>query len=270
MSANYARLLADGVGAWLQYEQACGHIGLFSERYLAHPIGNILSGQTGNRVHAEYEHPVLAPLTPGAGRRPAIDFAVCEPYPTVRIAVESKWVGTTAPSFEDILWDLIRLELLVHESNAVGLFVLGGRRRELHKFFRQTSLYDASTDHKRKPLLRHDAGGNHTITIGPTDRARTPCLESIFDRYTSLAFPTKIRTARVAPFPLLQNTDGFQTYVWRIVPIEARATILGSEMKKTFPRPKASKAEVGAILAARPSSLRPSLSAASRRAAKRR
>jgi hypothetical protein len=46
---NYARLLADGVGSWLQYEHACGHSGLFSEKYLAQPIGHILSGRSGNR-----------------------------------------------------------------------------------------------------------------------------------------------------------------------------------------------------------------------------
>jgi hypothetical protein len=57
---DYAKLLAHGVGSWLQYEHACGHSELFSEKYLAQPIGNILSGQTGNRARAEFTHPVLS------------------------------------------------------------------------------------------------------------------------------------------------------------------------------------------------------------------
>jgi hypothetical protein len=229
MPTNYGRLLADGTGAWLQYEHACGHIELLSERYLAHPICNILTGQTGNRARAEFEHPILAPLTSAPGRRPAIDFVVCDPYPTVSIAVESKWVD---------------------HSNASAFFLLAGQRRDLEAFFSQSAFYDVATDANRKPLLRHDTGGNHTISIGPVNRVRTPFLEMYFTRYSTLEFPRKIRTSRTAPFPSLQNTGGFQVYVWRIIPIEGRSTILGCEMIKHFARPKATKAEVQAILAA--------------------
>jgi hypothetical protein len=66
------------------------------EKYLAHPIGNILSGQSGERTIAEFVHPVLAPMAHGPGRRPAIDFAVCDPYPKIAVGVESKWIGRAA------------------------------------------------------------------------------------------------------------------------------------------------------------------------------
>jgi hypothetical protein len=251
MPVNYARLLADGVGAWLQYEQACGHVELFSERYLSHAIGNILSGQSGNRARAEFEHPVIGPMTSGRGRRPAIDFVVCEPYPTVTIAVESKWVGTTTPSIEEILWDLIRLELLVHQSNARAFFLLAGKRRFLEAFFAQPSLFDASTDSTRKPLLRHDIGGIHTVTIGPLNRVRTPFLSDFFEKYRELPFPNRIRMSRSLPFLPDQTTDRYQVYVWQIVPIEGRQTSLGSKLSTVFPRKKATREEVASLLALR-------------------
>lgn len=239
MPIDYAKLLAHGAGSWLQYEQACGHIGLFSEKYLAQPIGNILSGQTGNRVHAEFEHPVLAPLMAGRGRRASIDFAVCDPYPQITIAVESKWIGRSTPDMGSILWDLVRLELINHHSNARAIFALGGRRRDLDRFFSQPDLYSASTNRRRLPLLRYDTNALHTVSIGPVDRVRTPYLSSEFERYPNLAFPSHIRTRRTAPFPALQTSDRFQVYAWEVRSLPRRATFLGGDMSQIFPRPLA-------------------------------
>jgi len=147
---DYARLLTQGAGAWLQFEHACDRGGLFSEKYLAHPIGQILSARSGNRAIAEYKHPVLAPLAKGAGHRPEVDFVVCEPYPRVSIAVESKWIGRTKPSLQSILWDMIRLELLAHQEKARCFFVLGGKRADLDKYFANEVFSGAST----KPQYR--------------------------------------------------------------------------------------------------------------------
>src|SRR5262249_8205570 len=132
---NYARLLTEGVGSWLHFEYLCDRSGLFSEKYLAHPIGQILSARSANRTIAEYKHPVLAPLAKGAGRRPEVDFVICESYPTISLAVESKWVGQSEPSVESILWDLIRLELIAHQEEARCFFVLGGKRSALETLF---------------------------------------------------------------------------------------------------------------------------------------
>jgi hypothetical protein len=233
---NYARLLADGVGSWLQYERACGHSGLFSEKYLAQPIGHILSGRSGNRTLAEFTHSVLAPRTRTAGRRPAIDFAVCEAYPSVAIGVESKWVGTTLPSIENIAWDLIRLELLAYHESARCYFLLGGKRKDLERLFGLAGFWNVATDRKRKPLLKHDASGEHTITIGPIDRARTPMLEDVFERYADLSFPSRIVTHRSTPFPVDQIKDGYQVYVWQIRSAQPRTTFLGGNMRQYFPR----------------------------------
>jgi len=124
---DYAKLLTQGVGAWLHFENACGRSELFSERYMASPIGQILYARSGNRAHAEVKHPVLEKLAKGPGRRPEIDFVVYDRHHKVSIAVESKWIGSTTPSIKSILWDLIRLEMVAHHEKSRSFFVLGGQ-----------------------------------------------------------------------------------------------------------------------------------------------
>ena len=122
-----ARKLTVGIGSWLQFEYHCHRSELFSEKYLSVPIGQLLNAYYGPHVYAEIRHPVLAPLAKGRGRRPEVDFAVLNPFPKFLIAIESKWASeqTTADS---ILWDLIRLELIAHASNAQAFFILAGKK----------------------------------------------------------------------------------------------------------------------------------------------
>ena len=236
---NYARILSGGVGAWLQYEQACNHSALFSEKYLAHPIGNILSGQSGERTIAEFVHPVLAPMTHGPGRRPAIDFAVCDPYPKIAIGVESKWIGSAALDVGSILWDLVRLEILAYQEQARCFFLLGGRRRDLERLFAAPAFHNAATNRTRRPLLRHETNGMHPINIGPVDRAKTAYLEDVFERYPDFEFPSALITRRSAPFPGQQIKSGYQVYVWEVRSVPKRTTFRGGAMKLYFPRPPA-------------------------------
>jgi hypothetical protein len=168
---DYAKLLARGVGAWVQYEWACDHSGLFSEKYLAQPIGHILAGQSKNRASAEYTHTILSAHIKGPGKRPAVDFVVFSKYPKIEIAVESKWFGKTSVPVEDIVWDLVRLELLAHEG-ARCFFVFGGKRRNLSKLFSSQAFAKGTTNRQRRPFLRHDSNVVHTISIGPIDKKK--------------------------------------------------------------------------------------------------
>ncbi|MBP1861576.1 hypothetical protein [Rhizobium herbae] len=165
---NYARLLCEGVGSWLQFEHACDRSGLFSEKYLTQPIGQILSARSGNRVRAEYVHPVLSELAKGPGRRPEIDFVVCDPYPSITIAVESKWIGKTKPSVDKIFWDLIRLEMLAHHSKARCFFVLGGMRSDLNSYFKHKLFSGIEPGEQTRPLLRTDINNAHRTALVPT------------------------------------------------------------------------------------------------------
>jgi hypothetical protein len=222
---DYARLLTEGVGAWLQFEHACDRSGLFSEKYLTLPIGHILSARSGNRALAEYKHPVLASLARGAGRRPEIDFVVCNKYPKIAIAVESKWLGRTRPSVQSILWDLIRLELVAHHDKARCFFVLGGKRADLEKLFSIETFSDALTKPSR-PLLRHLNNVLHKTNLVPTDRVRLRLLKALFAPYLQYEFPQRIITRRSAPFPSDQRASKFQIYTWEVFSAVNRETFL--------------------------------------------
>jgi hypothetical protein len=219
---NYARLLTEGVGSWLHFESACDRSGLFSEKYLTHPIGQILSARSGNRALAEYKHPVLAPLAKGAGRRPEIDFVICESYPTVSVAIESKWIGKSEPTVQSILWDLIRLELVAHHDKARCFFVLGGKRSALERLFARDTFSDALSKPHSRPVLRYKDNVLHKIDLVPTVPIRIPLLKTLFFPYQDAEFPHKIITRRSAPFPPDPKSNHFQVYSWEILAAERR------------------------------------------------
>lgn len=221
---DYAKVLTGGVGAWLQFEQACDRTGLFSEKYLTHPIGQILSARSGNKTFAEFKHPILAPLAKGAGRRPEVDFVVCDPYPKIKLAVESKWIGGSKPTVQSVIWDLIRLELLVHHEGARCFFILGGKRSDLEAFFEVESFSDGSSKPQRKPLLRHDNNSFHRTNLVPTVSSRVPALKALFAPHLDMEFPHGIITRRTKPFPPDQKLNSFQVYAWEILSLARRDT----------------------------------------------
>lgn len=208
-----ARKLAEGTGAWLQYQYACHNSGLFSERFLAEPIGRILASTTTGRVIAEHPHPILAPLAIGPGAKPCVDFVVQDPYPKVRVAVESKWLGQTKPSVSSIMWDLIRLEMIAHADGADCFFVLGGMKRSLDAYFLQSTF---SAKHPHGPVLHAYKNFKLQVTLTATVPHRIAIMKKLFEKYQDIAFPHKIIARRTDPFPLDCKSNQYQIYVWHI------------------------------------------------------
>jgi hypothetical protein len=222
VTLNLTRLLTEGTGSWLHFEFACNRSGLFSEKYLTVPIGQILSAWGGSRVVAEYRHPILSPLAQGRGGRPEVDFVIFGEYPRIRYAVESKWIGRTTPSAESVLWDLIRLEMIAHSEKAECIFVLGGQRGALNAFFNSDKFYGARKPHQFRPLLRVNSNAIHSFPLVPTIPYRIDMLRSIFADYQSIAFPHKITTRRSAPFPPEGGLNQYQVYAWKVSSPECR------------------------------------------------
>jgi hypothetical protein len=48
------RSLSEGISSWLTFEKCSGREGLFSEKYMALPISQILAHHFGNSVEAEH------------------------------------------------------------------------------------------------------------------------------------------------------------------------------------------------------------------------
>ena len=216
MAIDFAKLLTTGVGSWLGFESACDRSGLFGEKYLTSPIGQILAARTGNRAIAEWPHPVLAPLATGRGRRPEVDFVVRDRDDKMLLAVESKWAGRTLPNTSAILWDLIRLELVASATGARCIFVLGGPRHRLAKVFEDPAFADTSARPHRKPVLRPDKNVRHSVPLVPTVPSRVPIIKNLFKRHQDFGFPEKIVTRRTAPFPVDPKPRHYQVYAWEI------------------------------------------------------
>jgi len=220
---NLARFLTHGVGSWLRFESACNRSGLFSEKYLAAPIGQILNARLGARVIAEYKHPVLAPLMEGRGRRPAVDFIVLGQRPQIRVAVESKWIGKGASNVQAIIWDLIRLELIAHAEGAECFFILGGRKRHLAALF-ENPVFARSRVWQGGPLLETTHNQMHKVPLTPVVRHRIATLKAIFRDYQNFAFPEFIVARRSAPFPEECTSLMHQVYTWKISSARKRTT----------------------------------------------
>lgn len=214
MAVDYAKLLTRGVGSWLGFESICNRTGLFSEKYLAQPVGQILAAHNGNRVIAEYTHPILSSLTSGGGRRPALDFAVVDENNEPTIVVESKWIGRSVPSVESIAWDLVRLALM-SQRGARTYFLLAGPRNAVAKLFADADMMGSSVKPQR-PLLRHDSTGRLETDLTPNHRVRIDMMKRLFSKYPHIVVPQSIVTQCRAPFPPDAKPRQHQVLVWEV------------------------------------------------------
>lgn len=215
---DFAKVLTGGIAAWLEFERACDRSGLFSEKYLASAVGQILGARTGNRVEAEFTHPVLAPLKQGPGRRPQVDFVVRDENAKIVLAVESKWAGRTSPSTKDILWDLVRLELIAHHENARCIFLLAGTGAKLKAIFGDPAFSDAETKPHRRPVLRHENNAVHVTPLVPLVPVRFDMLKKMFEPYREFRFVEHVTSRRTAPRPEVAKSREYQVIAWEILP----------------------------------------------------
>jgi hypothetical protein len=221
---DLARLLTEAVGSWLNFEWCCDRSGLFNEKYLSVPIGQLLASRHQAVVRAEFNHPVIAPAMKGPGRRPQVDFAVCDPYPSVKVAVETKWIGKGRINVTDIIWDLIRLELIAYSSDAQCVFLLAGKRRDLIKLFNSSDFAGPRDAPYRRPILNVGNNSLHDLWLVPRDNYRVDLLRSLFESLQDKQLPQKIVTRRTSPFPTGDRSKQFQVYAWLVQCARKRQT----------------------------------------------
>jgi hypothetical protein len=214
---NSAKRLAMAAGAWLQYEFACHRSQLFDEGSLVAPISAALNTIYKQNLHTEFLHPILAPLKSGPGRRPELDFAVVGTYPQIVCAVETKWVGADGIKIEDIVWDLLRLELVAHQAKADAFFVLAGRRKHLKALFASKAFLGK----KRKPsspfrtILKMRSQPRTGIRHPAPERERL--FQRLFTNYQDVSFPDALVSSVPERYPDVCPNFQYQAYAWRIV-----------------------------------------------------
>ena len=118
--------LVNGISAYLEYQFQCGKGKLFSEKYLAEPIGNILQSAFDYQVFAEYNHPYIKNIS-NKGRPIQIDFVGLDENDKIVVALETKWFGKRELDNEEWLWDCYRLALISAENpDSLCLLIASG------------------------------------------------------------------------------------------------------------------------------------------------
>jgi hypothetical protein len=191
---------------------------LFNERYLSTPISNALHSLYKEQVRAEYLHPILAPVKTGPGRRPEIDFALVRDFPNVSCVLESKWVGSNSLTAADILWDLLRLELVAHNTKAPAFFVLAGRRKHLESFFQSRAFMGEITSRgKYRRLLKLDRRRNGNIRVDTPNKDRAAMFKKLFIDYQGVSFSSQITTSSPQRYPENCPMFQYQAYAWQVL-----------------------------------------------------
>lgn len=182
------------------------------------PIANALFAIYKQEVRSEYLHPVLGAIKTGPGRRPEVDFAVIDRYPDLSCVVESKWLGPNGLTVEDILWDLLRLELITHTTKAPAFFLIGGRRKHLERFFQsKTFLGTANARGTLRRLLKLGAERQTRIRVDSPTLDRRDVFVKLLRPYQNLSFSCFVTTSSSFSYPQHCPNFQYQTFVWHVL-----------------------------------------------------
>jgi hypothetical protein len=230
-----ARKLSEGIASWLHFEFQCGRANLFNEKYLSNPIGQILTSIYGAKVVAEVNHPVLTEHMMGRGKRPKIDFAVIKDYPEIFVAVETKWIGKSAVKVDDIIWDLIRLELISDKNGADAYFILGGQQKKLQALFTSEAFLAPQQNRSPRPVLKTGEYQSMGLRLDNPPTSRIETIRSLLNKYPSVEMPAGISTGKPCIYPKQCNQNTYQVYVWKVAARKNRESFLAKEHKYYSP-----------------------------------
>lgn len=212
---NVKRKLSEGVASWLMFEFHSNRAQLFGEKYLTTPIGHILSGIYGNQVVAEYSHPILNEHKTWPGRPPQIDFAIRN-NGQVEVAVESKWISNSQLDVGDIIWDLIRLELLHYHFKTKCFFVLGGKSIKIQELFQSNRFQEPRDNGRKRPVLRLKKERKPAIRIDSPPATRASLIKARLRQYPNILMPSSIVSGYPDFYPEQCRNQDSKVYVWEI------------------------------------------------------
>ncbi len=213
---NLPNKIVIGLNAWLTFEQMCEREPLFSESYLAFPIGQLLNARYGAFLVAEHLHPVLAPLKTGRGDKPRFDFAVLREDKTIALAIETKWLSSSKTLQRDIVRDLIRLELVAHADNSEAWLIVAGLADEFRGLVENPKFQGHPNHIGSKPILPFGYSRNGRLRLNPPAKFRREMLTSALEPFHGIELSDCIHVTRFGPYPSEPVARGYVTYMWRI------------------------------------------------------
>lgn len=209
--------LSEGLSSWLTFEHHAGRDELFSERYLALPIGQILQRCMSGKVTGESNHPVLS--TPGkTGRPPQLDFIVTDAAGKVVLAVESKWAANAGVSVADVLWDCIRLELAAVHYECDAVFILAGTRKQVDTVLKSPSFSTRNSRLEPTYVLNLHGSGKHSVKINSFEGAYSAPLHKVLRTYPTVSWPSELVCGSGTQVPKQASAGSYTAVVWHIAP----------------------------------------------------
>ncbi len=151
------KTIADSIGHWLNHEYLCKQSFLFSEKYLVVPISQYLKSRYSDKLRVEYPHPILKESKSQRGDVPRVDYMILggnrENIKKYEFAMETKWISNRQKNINyiGIIRDIVRLELIVHQYNASGYFLIAGNTNKINSL-RKTNDYKYLQIFDNKPI----------------------------------------------------------------------------------------------------------------------
>ena len=218
--ATELRKLVEATASYMRFEQLCHRTELFSESYLAHPIGQFLLARHGSNVRSEWPHPILSEGKTGPGRRPAVDFAVlAEDRKTPAIAIEAKWLGSANDILEQIVRDIIRLELLVWKYKTEAYFLLAGTRRKADALFAKKSALPHPTQPGSHEFLPLGSGEQSWIRLENPAKFRQALIARAIRPFEGMNvdIPAGVSVSACGLFPVDAPRNQCCVIGWRVM-----------------------------------------------------
>lgn len=209
--------IGEGLASWLNFELRAGHKSLFCESYLAYPLGQLIPYRYPGQVMTEVEHPVLADIMNGPGKRPCIDYVINKRDNIYDLAIETKWVSKSPTLLRDILRDIIRLDLLIPNYAKEGILICAGKNRDFNELFND-SRFKPYGDLKSKHLLPINKQTETSLRFVPIPKFRESLLKEVLTVYKDkdLMISKSIRTQLSGPYLKEAKSSQYKVYVWRI------------------------------------------------------
>jgi len=208
--------LSEGVSAWLTFEKHSGREGLFSERYLALPISQILTNHFSGNVEAEHNHPVLS-KEKRRGRPPQIDFIVRDKK-KITLVVESKWIGATTVKVSDVIWDCVRLELAANHYQCDSLFILAGEKGKIDKTLESKAFNPNSSRGNPSRVLGLYGTGRLSVNIQSPKKFFGPALHDYLKSYPRISYPRSFVCGTGVQTNKNADLNTYIVAVWHIRP----------------------------------------------------
>jgi hypothetical protein len=207
---NVQRRLAEGTSSWLLFEFHCKRGDLFSEKYLTVPVGQILTGLFPGQIKSEVNHPLLL-KTSRVGRPPQLDFVIVKDG-IWQVVIETKWVGKTEITVSQIIWDLMRLEILARLNNSVCYFILAGFNKKIVSLLENTH-FNSSNPVKSITTL---TSTKISIDLSKLQQPIKDSLNVKMGKYPTCYFSEVISCDIPHFYPEKNINMSFKTLVWKV------------------------------------------------------